>query len=119
MIRSINVIFNERVMYKDRHNTVASDSERSGPVFVQVDDVSESPLNEIVEDPQSEESTDTPQPSPPKALRRSDRPHMPNQKYLNYLLLTDRGEPECFEEACQTADASKWELAMNDKVYVD
>ncbi|KAL8499890.1 hypothetical protein ACS0TY_019776 [Phlomoides rotata] len=72
-------------MYKDRHNIVASDSEQSGPVFVKVDDVSESPLNEIVEDPQPEESTDTPQPSPPKALRRSDRFPNPNQKYLNYL----------------------------------
>ncbi len=35
---------------------------------------------------------------------------------MNYLLLTDEGEPECYDEACQVEDASKWELAMNDEM---
>ena len=32
------------------------------------------------------------------------------------MLLTDEGEPEDYAEACQTADASKWELAMKDEM---
>ena len=33
---------------------------------------------------------------------------------MNYLLLTDKGEPECYDEACQTEDVGKWELAMKE-----
>ena len=32
------------------------------------------------------------------------------------MLLTDEGEPECYDEACQVEDASKWELAMKDEM---
>jgi len=32
------------------------------------------------------------------------------------LLLTDAGEPECYDEACQGEDASKWELAMKEEM---
>jgi len=32
------------------------------------------------------------------------------------MLLTDGGEPEDYEEACQTTDANKWELAMKDEM---
>ena len=41
---------------------------------------------------------------------------MPNKRYLDYLLLTDGGEPECYEEACQVENAIKWELAMKDEM---
>ncbi|MCI63702.1 hypothetical protein A2U01_0084959, partial [Trifolium medium] len=84
-------------------------------------DVPESPTvesSQLEESTESTESTDT-QPSdtperrtPTPVLRRSSRPHVPNRRYLDYLLMTDGGELEDFEEACQTTDASKWELAM-------
>ncbi len=32
------------------------------------------------------------------------------------MLLTDAGEPECYDEACQGEDASKWELAMKEEM---
>jgi hypothetical protein len=35
---------------------------------------------------------------------------------MNFLLLTDGGEPECYDEACQVEDSSKWELAMKDEM---
>ncbi|WVZ14797.1 hypothetical protein V8G54_012363 [Vigna mungo] len=122
MIRSRDVIFNEKVMYKDRNNTCNNNSEQNRPVYVEMDDVPETP---IIETPQSEESCenndneelDTPElfiPAP--ILRRSSRPHVPNRKYLNYILLTDEGESENYEEACQMTDASKWELAMKDEM---
>ena len=49
-------------------------------------------------------------------LRRSNRPHVPNRKYLNYLLLIDGGEPKCYDEAYHMEDNSKWELTMKDKM---
>jgi hypothetical protein len=30
--------------------------------------------------------------------------------------LTNAGEPECYDEACQGEDASKWELAMKEEM---
>ena len=35
---------------------------------------------------------------------------------LNYLLLIDGGEPECYDEALQDENPSKWELAMKDEM---
>jgi len=35
---------------------------------------------------------------------------------LNYLLLTDGGEPENHEEALKTADSLKWEQAMQEEM---
>ncbi|KAL5838301.1 hypothetical protein ACOSQ3_015470 [Xanthoceras sorbifolium] len=119
IIRSRDVIFNEKAMYKDRHTVDASNSEQSGPMYVDEDDVPDSPITkQTVECPQPEEpveqsslqQSDTPQ------LRRSSRPHIPNRKYMNYLLLTDGGEPECYDEACQAADANQWELAMQEEM---
>ena len=54
MIHSRDVIFNEKVMYKDKNNTHTSNPEQSGPIYVEVDDVPETP---IVESPQLDEST--------------------------------------------------------------
>ena len=52
----------------------------------------------------------------PILVRRLSWQHMPNRKYLNYLLLTNGGELECYEEACQVKDASKWEFSMEDEM---
>jgi hypothetical protein len=122
MIRSRDVIFNERVMYKDKHDTGAINSEPSGPVYADVDDVLERPT---VDSPQPEESTEpgnvqqsdkTEHSTPAPELRRSSRVPVPNRKYMSYMLLTDGGEPEDYAEACQTVDANKWELAMKDEM---
>ena len=57
VIRTRDVIFNERVMYKDRHKTDASDSVQSGPMFVDEDYVPDSTMTEsIVREPQQDES---------------------------------------------------------------
>jgi hypothetical protein len=128
--RSRDVIFNENVMYKDRDRQSPSNSAQSDPVYVELDDIPESSVaQQVVESSQSEGLTpqdntqriDTPQspastPAHTPILRRSSRPHVPNRRYLNYLLLTDEGEPECYDEACQVEDASKWELAMKDEM---
>ena len=35
---------------------------------------------------------------------------------LNYLLLIDDGEPECYDEALRDENSNKWELAMKDEM---
>ena len=35
---------------------------------------------------------------------------------LNYILLTDRGEPECYKEDIQVDASTKLELAMKDEI---
>ena len=57
--------------------------------------------------------------TPVTEVRRSSRNIRPLQRYspiLNYLLLTDGGEPECYDEALQDENSSKWELAMKDEM---
>ena len=52
-------------------------------------------------------------------VRRSSKTIKPPQHYsptLNYLLLTDGGEPECYDEVLQDENSSKWELAMKDEM---
>ncbi|KAE8703438.1 cytochrome P450 71A9-like [Hibiscus syriacus] len=52
-------------------------------------------------------------------LRRSSRIPKPTQRYspsLHYLLLTDNGEPECYDEAMQVDDSIKWESSMKDEM---
>ena len=52
-------------------------------------------------------------------VRRSSRTIRPPQRYspaLNYHLLTDGGELECYNETLQDENLSKWELAMNDEM---
>ncbi|RVW94392.1 Retrovirus-related Pol polyprotein from transposon TNT 1-94 [Vitis vinifera] len=57
--------------------------------------------------------------TPVAEVRRSSRNIKPPQRYspiLNYLLLTDGGELECYNEALQDENSSKWELAMKDEM---
>ncbi|GMY25340.1 F-box/RNI-like superfamily protein, partial [Fagus crenata] len=53
-----------------------------------------------IDTPRSPAST----PAHTPILRRSSRPHVPNRRYLNYLLLTDEGELECYDEAFQVLE---------------
>ncbi|VFQ70711.1 unnamed protein product [Cuscuta campestris] len=56
--------------------------------------------------------------SPTVALRRSTRERIPSTHYSTneYVLLTDGGEPECYEEAMENEDKDKWVEAMNDEM---
>jgi ATP-binding cassette subfamily B (MDR/TAP) protein 1 len=52
-------------------------------------------------------------------VRRSSRTIKPPQRFtlqLNYILLTDCGEPLSYEESLQNGNSSKWELAMKDEM---
>ena len=93
IIRNRNVIFNEQVMYKDR-STVVSD-------VAKIDQKKSEFVNSQVD-----------QSTPVAEVCKSSRNIRPPQRYslaLNYLLLTDGGEPDCYDEALQDENSSKWE----------
>ena len=57
--------------------------------------------------------------TPEQVLRRSSRSIREPDRYspsLHYLLLTDEGELESFEEALQVEDSIKLEQAMDDEI---
>ncbi len=145
MIRSRDVVFNGKVTYKDRNIEKSDHREPDyfGPKDVSggriVEHGSQKDEEQGVQ-PQVEElipQDEIPTPHSPigqrvlnpkvgnalrisptaqSTLRKSNRPDVPNRRYLQYLLLTDAGEPECYDEACQGEDASKWELAMKEEM---
>ena len=124
VIRSRDFVFNEKVMYKDRNTQVFEPEE---PEYFGPNDVSENKVVEPVNQNDEEQGVllqvinripyrDVPTTQAQSAVRKSTRTHIPNRKYLQYMLLTDAGEPECYDEAYQEEDASKWELAMKDEM---
>jgi len=56
--------------------------------------------------------------APPQLVRRSSRPHTPSQRYppSNYILLTDEGEPNCFQEACKVEHSKEWKKAIKEEM---
>ncbi|KAL5811668.1 hypothetical protein ACOSQ3_026618 [Xanthoceras sorbifolium] len=113
IIRSRDVIFNENLMYKDRSIAESSSSTTKAETkeFAEFEEISGSDVQSSPETVQEE--LDAPE------LRRSSRVPKPIQRYspsLHYLLLTDSGEPECYDEAMQVEDSVKWESAMRDEM---
>jgi hypothetical protein len=51
-------------------------------------------------------------------VRRSERERQPSKRYLSskYILLTEEGEPESFQEAQIHKDKVKWQDAMKDEM---
>ena len=65
--------------------------------------------------PQQQQAPQTPE----SGVRRSTRISRPPERYspsLYYLLLTDFGERECYEESMQVESRKKWELAMEEEM---
>eukprot|EP00253_Pinus_taeda_P032549 PITA_32549 len=53
-----------------------------------------------------------------KVIGRSSRPHKPSQRYTpsNYILLTDEGKPNCFQEACKVEHSEEWKIEMEEEM---
>ena len=65
--------------------------------------------------PQQQQAPQTPE----SGVRRSTRISRPPERYfpsLYYVLLTDSGEPKCYEEAVQIETRKKWEQAMKEEM---
>ena len=112
IIRSRNVIFNEQVMYKDR-STVVSDVieiDQKKFEFINLDEFIESTVQKRGEEDKKNVNSQVDLSTPIVEVRRSPRNIKPPQCYspaLNYLLLTDGGESECYDEALQDENSSK------------
>ncbi|KAG6763289.1 hypothetical protein POTOM_030703 [Populus tomentosa] len=115
IIRSKNVIFNEKVLYKDKSSVetdlVDSDTSPQRSEFIRVEellDVTEQNNNQesLQEDSSTSIPTTTQEDAEPiePTVRRSSRTIKPPQRFtllLNYILLTNGGEPLTYEESLQ------------------
>ncbi|KAE8697500.1 Retrovirus-related Pol polyprotein from transposon TNT 1-94 [Hibiscus syriacus] len=103
IVRSRDVIFNENVMYKERSTVESSSSNTKAETkeFVEFEEISG---NDVQISPEAvQEEPGTPE------LIHSSRIPKPTQRYspsLHYLLLTDNGEPECYDEVMQARKRS-------------
>ncbi|KAE8725120.1 Polyadenylate-binding protein 7 [Hibiscus syriacus] len=87
IIRSRDIIFKENVMYKDRSTAESNNTEAETKEFAEFEEIS-----------------------------GNDVQISPEAPSLHYLLLTDNGEPECYDEAMQVEDSVKWESSMKDEM---
>ena len=58
-------------------------------------------------------------PETPATVRKSTRLSIPPERFsplVYYLLLTDSGELECYEEAMQVETRKKWEQGMDEEI---
>uniref|UniRef100_A0A2N9IPG8 Integrase catalytic domain-containing protein n=1 Tax=Fagus sylvatica TaxID=28930 RepID=A0A2N9IPG8_FAGSY len=121
VIRSRNVIFNEQVMYKDRSSTKLDDVkvEQKKSEFVNLDEFSNNTMQNSGQEEKENANPQVEQCTPAITVCRSSRNIRPPQRFspsLFYILLTDGGEPESYDEALQIEDSIKWELAMKDEM---
>ena len=106
------MIFNEQVMYKDKSTIVSDVTEidQKKSEFVNLDELTKNTIQERGKEDKENVNSQVDLSTPVVEVRRSSRNIRPPQHYslvLNYLLLTDGGEPECYDEALQYENSSK------------
>ena len=97
IVRSRDVIFNEKVLYKD----LFQQHEKKEDDYVVLDDTSKDDVPTIPHDVQQQQQQIPPT---PVTVRRSTRQTRPPERFspsLYSILLTDACEPECYDEAMQ------------------
>ena len=73
--------------------------------------------NEVPKAPENQEQQQVPE--TPTTVRKSTRLSRPPEWFspsLYYLLITDSGEPECYEEAMHVETRKKWEQGMDEEM---
>ena len=115
------MIFNEQVMYKDRSTVVpdVTEIDQNKSKFVNLDELIESTVQKMGEEDKENVNSQVDQSTLVAKVSRSYKNIRPPQRYsptLNYLLLTDGGEPECYDEVLQDENSSKWKLVMKDEM---
>ena len=108
-------------MYKDKSTVVSDVAEinQKKSEFVNLDELTESTIQKRGEEDKENVNSQVDHSTPVAEVQRSSRNIRPPHRYsptLNYLLLTDSGEPECYNEALRDENSSKWELAMKDEM---
>ena len=111
------MIFNEQVMSTVVSNITEIAQKKSE--FVNLDELTKSTVQKIGEEDKENVNSLVDLSTPVAKVHRSSRNIRPSQCYspvLNYLLLTNGGEPKCYDEVLQDENSSKWELAMKDEM---
>ena len=103
-------------MYKDRSTVVSDVTEidQKKSEFVNLNELNESAVQKSGEQDKENVDSQVDQSTPIVEVRRSSKTIRLPQHYspaLNYLQLTDGGEPKCYNEALQDENSSKQELA--------
>ena len=91
-------------MYKDRLTIVSDviEIDQKKSEFVNLDELTENTVQKRGEENKENVNSQVDQSTPVAEVRRSSRNIRPPHRYsptLNYLLLTDSNEPECYDEA--------------------
>ena len=138
LVRSRDVVFMEDYTIQDIEKTDATESQHSDDLIdldplpltnlpTQVEDEAHDDQHDMgdVETPTQVEVDDDVHEQSPAAeapsdipLRRSTRDRHPSTRYSvdDYVLLTDGGEPESYEEAMEDENKMKWVDAMQDEM---
>eukprot|EP00252_Welwitschia_mirabilis_P018673 TRINITY_DN4156_c0_g1_i5.p1 TRINITY_DN4156_c0_g1~~TRINITY_DN4156_c0_g1_i5.p1 ORF type:complete len:1283 (+),score=262.04 TRINITY_DN4156_c0_g1_i5:125-3973(+) len=142
VFRSRDVVFNEDIMYFKSQERNQNEEMSDPSTFPKPDSIpNQFRTQHMIEDDSQCSSSDEeeeevehenvpefrPEPeqnvenfqTPDHWVRRSTRPIRPPARYspsLNYILYTDAGEPESYQEAICSPDASKWMEAMNEEM---
>ena len=108
-------------MYNDRSTIVpdVTKIDQKKSKFVDLDELTENTVQKGGEEDKENVNSYVDQSTLVVEVCRSSRITRRPQRYspaLNYLLLTDGGEPECYDETLQDKHSSKWELAMKDEM---
>ena len=107
------MVFHETALYKDKSggSIDATDIASKSPKFFSLDIPEVTPQDQSVDMGIPAVTQDGAGPSThPTILRRSTRPVRAPDRYspsLDYILLTDSGEPESYKEALQDENSSK------------
>ena len=99
-------------MYKDMSTVVSDVAEidQKKSEFVNLDELTESTVHKRGEEDKENINSQVDQSTLVVEVRRSSRNITPLHRYsptINYLLLTDGGEPECYDETLQDENSSK------------
>ena len=99
-------------MYKDRSTIVSNVTEigQKKSEFVNLDELTESTVQKMGEEDKENVNSQVDQSTPVVEFWRSSRNIRPPHRYsptLNYLLLTNGGELECYDEALRDENSSK------------
>ena len=99
-------------MYKDKLTVVSglTEIDQKKSEFVNLDELTESTVQKSGEEDKKNVNSQVDQSTPVAEVLRSSKNIRPPHRYsptLNYLLLTDGGEPECYDETLQDENSSK------------
>jgi hypothetical protein len=94
-------------------------NKKEKPEYIVLDEITEKEIPKVPENQNVQQQEKQVPQTPASVVRRSTRLSRPPERYspsLYYLLLTDSGEPKCYEEAMQVDTKKKWEKGMKEEM---